>query len=81
MAVPSGATSLGRVPVFKEEYSASTVYNKFQVVLYSGSLWICVADGTKGVPPVAGANWKLFMPAPDLGLSVVDGALNITYET
>ncbi|MDO4285221.1 MAG: hypothetical protein Q4C60_07765 [Eubacteriales bacterium] len=61
MAAPEGYTALGRIGfVDRGTYSASATYQKGDVAFYQGSTWLCLVEGTKGVTPAAGANWKYF---------------------
>ena len=53
--------NLGKI-AFKWQgvYAAATTYASQDVVSSNGDSFVCLVNGTVGVPPVAGANWALF---------------------
>lgn len=56
----------GRVGfVTKGDYSASTTYNKLDVVKYNGISYICRVDNSTGVAPTAGTTTTNWQPITD----------------
>ena len=53
--------NLGKI-AFKWQgaYAVGTTYASQDVVSFNGDSFVCLADGTIGVEPVAGASWALF---------------------
>ena len=50
----------GRVAMVpKGEWSASTAYTRLDVVLYQGSAWVCIKDGTGQEPAQGSTYWQL----------------------
>lgn len=63
MSVPAGFKWLGVVGYHDSGmYDSSVTYNKYNVVGYNGSSWVCIADETTGVQPTVAntANWRIF---------------------
>ena len=62
MAVPAGWIDLGAVGYTdKGNYNPTTTYNKFNVVKYKGSSWVCNLDNTIGKEPTEGIYWHAMM--------------------
>lgn len=60
MATPIGYTKIGTVAYTdKGAYDPYATYNKYNVVLYEASSWVCQQDGVQGITPVEGAQWHL----------------------
>ena len=53
--------TLGKIAFqWRGAYDAGTTYAKQDVVSQNGDSYVCLADGTVGVTPVAGPKWDLF---------------------
>jgi alpha-tubulin suppressor-like RCC1 family protein len=65
--------NLGKI-AFKWQgaYAVGTTYASQDVVSFNGDSFVCLADGTIGVEPVAGASWALFAQGTT-GVSAVAG--------
>ena len=62
MAAPAGWIDLGAVGYTdKGNYNPTTTYNKFNVVKYKGSSWVCNLDNTIGKEPTEGIYWHTMM--------------------
>ena len=60
MATPIGYTKVGTIAYSdKGAYNSFATYNKYNVVVYNGSSWVCKQDGVTGIIPVEGDNWHL----------------------
>ncbi len=71
MPAPAGWIDLGAVGYTDlGNYNANTTYNKFNVVKYKGSSWVCQVDNTKGQTPAEGIYWH----------SMLDGVATATTE-
>lgn len=42
------------------DYDPLTIYNKNDLAYLGGNQYICIQDGTVGILPAVGANWRLF---------------------
>ena len=62
MAAPEGYTKLGLIGYTdKGTYSASSTYNRYNVVLFEGSSYVALKDNLTGVEPANdGTNWRIF---------------------
>lgn len=62
MAAPEGYTRLGLIGYTdKGTYSASSTYNRYNVVLFEGSSYVALKDNLTGVEPANdGTNWRIF---------------------
>lgn len=78
-------------PLPRGEYSSSATYAKLDVVSYNGSSYMAIKAVPTGTIPTNTTYWQLLIDGniavdmlqdalDDLGLSVVDGKLCITYE-
>lgn len=67
------AVDLGRVSLVpKGEYSASTQYERLDVVRYNGAAYLVLKD-VKGVTPAAGANYMLLVEDGETGATGPQG--------
>lgn len=58
MAVPQGYIEIGTIGYTDlGAYNNYTTYNRFNVVTYQASSWVCRRDGVVGVPPTEGNDW------------------------
>lgn len=57
MATTINAGRVAMVP--KGEWDATTAYTRLDVVLYQGSAWVCIQDGTGQTPDTATNYWQL----------------------
>lgn len=57
MATVINAGRVAMVP--KGEWSATTAYTRLDVVLYQGSAWVCIKDGTGQTPADGSTYWQL----------------------
>lgn len=57
------ASSLVSLQNYQGVYSAAITYNDGESVLYLDNYWTCITDGTIGIAPVDGANWRYITSA------------------
>lgn len=73
------ASSAGRVLLIsKGDYTSATQYNPLDYVNYKGSTYVCKQQCTN-IAPTNTAYWQLLASGADMEISVVDGAINVTY--
>lgn len=73
------ASSAGRVLLLpKGDYNSATTYKPLDYVNYNGSTYVCKQQCTNTVPTNT-TYWQLMAAGVDMELSVVDGAINVTY--
>lgn len=58
---------LVRVPIYRGEWNADTVYNYYDQVTYQGSLWIAMTDNVTSVPSIDNDEWQLQVSKGDQG--------------
>ena len=56
-----------RVPIYRGEWNADTVYNYYDQVTYQGSLWIAMTDNVTSVPSIDNDEWQLQVSKGDQG--------------
>lgn len=56
-----------RVPIYRGEWNAESVYNYYDQVSYQGSLWIAMKDGVTSVPSKDNDEWQLQVSKGDSG--------------
>ena len=72
-------SSAGRVLFIpKGDYNSITQYNPLDYVNYKGSTYVCKQQCTN-IAPTNTTYWQLMAAGVDMELSVVDGAINVTY--
>lgn len=59
---------IGRVaPLFKGEFDSSTTYDRLDIVLYKGSSYVCMFDGTSNIVPTDETKWIMVASKGDMG--------------
>lgn len=73
------SASAGRVLIIpKGDYNSATTYNPLDLVNYEGSSYLCKQQ-CSNIAPTNTTYWQLHAAGLEMPLSVVDGAINVTY--
>ena len=52
--------NIGRIlPIFKGDWNSNAIYSKLDVVLYSGSSWVALAENSGEVPDTSAVDWEM----------------------